>query len=202
MAESSGQYVAFDHTDLERRRKKLWNLADGVPLTLIGGIDLRALVVAGVLFLALLGGVMALAPVVPVLAFDVWSILGSLSIAALVYVLWPRRWRNGLTTEQNLLVAADYLFLQPRRIHGLAEDVEPDVVHWRVILWHPLHPRWYGKLAEARRARWSRLIRPYASAGDGAGDVDGAGDLAAAGSRTAAGGHGSAADRTDGRTLA
>jgi hypothetical protein len=198
VAESSGQYVAFDHTDLERRRKKLWNLADGVPLTLIGGIDLRALVVAGVLFLGLLGLVMALAPAVPVLAFDVWSILGSLSIAALVYVLWPRRWRNGLTTEQNLLVAADYLFLQPRRIHGLAEDVEPDLVHWRVILWHPLHPRWHRKLAEARGARQARLIRPYASSGDVglAGDRDPAGGLGVAGGRHAAG------NRADGRPLA
>lgn len=163
MSETSGQYVAFDHTDLERRRKKLWNLADGVPLTMIGGIDLRALVVAGVVFLGLLGAVSALAPVVPLLSFNPWTILGCLVIAAFLYVMWPRRWRNGLTTEQNLLVAADYLFLQPRRIHGLAEDVEPEVVHWRVILWHPVHPRWHKKLAAARQRRAGRLIRPYAS---------------------------------------
>ncbi|HEY8456245.1 MAG TPA: hypothetical protein VIL34_11660 [Actinopolymorphaceae bacterium] len=155
-------YVAFDHTDLERRRKKLWNLAEGVPLTLVGGVDLRALVVAGVVFLGLLGLVMLVAPVVPFLAFDIWTILGCLGLAIVLYVLWPRRWSNGLTTEQNLLVAADYLFLQPRRIHGLAADIEPDVVCWRVILWHPLHPRWHRKLQAARATRSARLIRSYA----------------------------------------
>ncbi|WP_020574974.1 PrgI family protein [Actinopolymorpha alba] len=159
MAEPSGRYVAFDHTDLERRRKKLWNLAEGVPLTIIGGIDLRALVIAGVVFLGLLGGVMAAAPVLPAIALNLWTILGCLTIAIAIYSLWPRRWRNGLTTEQNLLVAADYLFLQPRRIHGLAADVEPEMVHWRVILWHPVHPRWHRALAEARAGRADRLIR-------------------------------------------
>jgi hypothetical protein len=167
VSETSGQYVAFDHTDLERRRKKLWNLADGVPLTVIGGIDLRALVIAGLVFLGLLGAVMALAPVVPFVALDLWSILVCTAIAAAFYIVWPRRWRNGLTTEQNLMVAADYLFLQPRRIHGLAEDVEPDVVHWRVILWRPLHPRWHRKLAAARARRADALVRPYDSGGVG-----------------------------------
>ena len=162
MADPSGQYVAFDHTDLERRRKKLWNLADGVPLTIVGGIDLRALVVAGVAFLGLLGAVMALAPLVPAVTLNLWWILGCLGIAAFLYVVWPRRWRNGLTTEQNLLVAADYLFLQPRRIHGLAEDVEPEVVHWRVILWRPVRPKWHRALDAARDRRADRLIRPYA----------------------------------------
>jgi hypothetical protein len=157
---SDGQYVAFDYTDLERRRKKLWNLADGVPLTIIGGIDLRALVVAGSVFLGLLGLVLALSPVLPVVEFDLWSILASLGIAVTLYITWPRRWRNGLTTEQNLLVAADYLFLQPRRIHGLAADVEPDVVRWRVILWRPVHPRWYDELSAARDVRAGRLVRP------------------------------------------
>lgn len=155
-----GQYVAFDHTDLERRRKKLWNLADGVPLTIVGGIDLRALVVASSVFLGLLGLVMALSPILPLVELNAWSILGCLGLAVALYVTWPRRWRNGLTTEQNLLVAADYLFLQPRRIHGLAADVEPDVVHWRVILWRPVHPRWYRDLAAARDARADRLVRP------------------------------------------
>ncbi|MGW0231319.1 PrgI family protein [Actinopolymorpha singaporensis] len=160
MADPPGQYVAYDHTDLERRRKKLWNLAEGVPLTILGGIDLRALVTGGIAFLGLLGGVMLAAPVVPGLALNVWTILGCLAIAVTLYVLWPRRWRNGLTTEQNILVAVDYLFLQPRRIHGLAEDVEPEIVHWRVILWRPVHPRWYHALARARAERAERLLRP------------------------------------------
>jgi hypothetical protein len=160
MADQQGQYIAYDHTDLERRRKKLWNLADGVPLTVLGGIDLRALVMAAVSFLGLLGLAMLLSPVLPAISLNLWTILVCLSISVGLYVLWPRRWRNGLTTEQNILVAADYLFLQPRRIHGLAEDVEPEVVHWRVILWKPLHPRWHDALAEARSRRSGRLLRP------------------------------------------
>ena len=170
MSDTNGQYVAFDHTDLERRRKKLWNLADGVPLTVIGGIDLRALVIAALAFLGLLGAVTALAPVIPFVALDLWSILGCTAVAVVLYVVWPRRWRNGLTTEQNLLVAADYLFLQPRRIHGLAEDVEPDVVHWRVILWRPVHPRWHRKLAAARDKRASgSSVRTTRVSSDGIG---------------------------------
>lgn len=156
MADPVQQFTAFDHTDLERRRKKLWNLAEGVPLTIVGGIDLRALVVAGLVLLALLGLTVLLAPL-PGIEFGLWSILVCLAIAVGFYVLWPRRWRNGLTTEQNLLVAADYLFLQPRRIHGLAKDVEPDMVHWRIIFWNPRGRRWRLALANARTKR--RLLR-------------------------------------------
>lgn len=156
MADPVQQFTAFDHTDLERRRKKLWNLAEGVPLTIVGGIDLRALVVAAVTLLAFLGLTLLLAPV-PIVGFGVWSILFCLAISVVVYILWPRRWRNGLTTEQNLLVAADFLFLQPRRIHGLAADVEPDMVHWQVIFWQPRGRRWRLALANARTKR--RLIR-------------------------------------------
>lgn len=151
-AERPPQYAAFDHTDLERRRKKLWNLADGVPLTVIGGLDLRALVVAMVVFLGSMAIVFTLAPL-PFIALNLWSILGCLVMSITFYALWPRRWRNGLTTEQNLLVAADYLFLQPRRIHGLAADVEPEAVHWRVILWQPYGPRWRASLSRARSRR-------------------------------------------------
>jgi hypothetical protein len=156
MADPVQQFTAFDHTDLERRRKKLWNLADGVPLTIIGGIDLRALVVAAMSFMAFLGITVLLTPL-PVIEFGLWTTLVSLALAVLIYVLWPRRWRNGLTTEQNLLVAADFLFLQPRRIHGLAPDVEPDVVHWQAIFWHPVGRRWRLGLANARAKR--QLIR-------------------------------------------
>ena len=150
--EPSGPYTAFDHTDLERRRKKLWNLADGVPLTIIGGIDLRAFVIATVTFLGLLGLAILLSPL-PIIEFGLWPILVCLGLAVGMYVIWPRRWRNGLTTEQNLLVVADFLFLQPRRIHGLAADIEPDLVHWRVIMWHPTGRRWRLALAHARSRR-------------------------------------------------
>ncbi|MBM7784480.1 hypothetical protein [Tenggerimyces flavus] len=156
MADPVQQFTAFDHTDLERRRKKLWNLAEGVPLTIVGGIDLRALVVAAVSLLALLGLLILLSPL-PLIEFGLWTILFCVALAVGIYLLWPRRWRNGLTTEQNLLVAADFLFLQPRRIHGLAADVEPDVVHWQVILWQPGGRRWRLGLANSRAKR--QLIR-------------------------------------------
>lgn len=156
MADPVQQFTAFDHTDLERRRKKLWNLAEGVPLTIVGGIDLRALVVAGLTLLALLGLTLVLSPL-PGIEFGIWPVLVCIALAVTMYIVWPRRWRNGLTTEQNLLVAADFLFLQPRRIHGLAADVEPDVVHWQVIFWHPVGRRWRRGLANARAKR--RLIR-------------------------------------------
>lgn len=151
MTSQPSKYAAFDHTDLERRRKKLWNLAEGIPLTMIGGIDLRALAVSGGVFLGLLA-LSASLPFVPFLGLNVWAVLVYLAIAVCMYVLWPRRWGNGMTTEQNLLVMADYLLLQPRRIHGLAADVEPDEICWRVIWWHPLDPRWHRELAAARRA--------------------------------------------------
>lgn len=145
-------YTAFDHTDLERRRKKLWNLAEGLPLTILGGIDLRALVIAGVLFVGLLSLLFVGQPA-PLIDFNLWSILTCLGLAVGTYLLWPRRWRNGMTTEQNLLVALDYLLLQPRRIHGLAADVEPEAVHWRVIFWNPRGRRWQHNLAKARAVR-------------------------------------------------
>lgn len=146
------QYTAFDHTDLERRRKKLWNLAEGLPLTILGGIDLRALVIAGLLFVGLLSLLLVGTPL-PLIDFNIWSILSCLAVSVGLYLLWPRRWRNGMTTEQNLLVALDYLLLQPRRIHGLAPDVEPEAVHWRVILWNPRGQRWQLALARARAGR-------------------------------------------------
>lgn len=149
------QYTAFDHTDLERRRKKLWNLAEGLPLTVLGGIDLRALVIAGLLFVGLLSLLLAGQPL-PLVDFNLWSILSCLAVSVGLYLLWPRRWRNGMTTEQNLLVALDYLLLQPRRIHGLAADIEPEAVHWRVILWNPRGRRWQLALARSRAARASR----------------------------------------------
>ena len=158
MADTPTQYTAFDHTELERRRKKLWNLADGVPLTIIGGLDLRSLVTAGALFLVLVAATAGLS-VLPFIELNPWVILLHLAVAGLVYYLWPRRWRNGMTTEQNLLVAVDYLLLQPRRIHGLAVDVEPEQVHWRVILWHPTGARWREDLALARQRR--ELWRPH-----------------------------------------
>lgn len=155
MADASGHdnYAAFDHTDLERRRKKLWNLADGIPLTILGGIDLRALVVAVFVFAGLLP--VALIAPLPTL----WTILGCVAIAIGAYVLWPHRWRNGLTTEQSLLVVLDFLFLQPRKVHGLAADVEPDIVHWRMILWHPCSAQWHAALAVARAER--TVYRPH-----------------------------------------
>lgn len=155
----STQYAAFDHTELERRRKKLWNIADGVPLTIIGGVDLRALVMAGGLFLGLVAATAVLAPL-PVVDLNAWVILVHLVIAGLAYYLWPRRWRNGMTTEQNLLVAADYLILQPRRIHGLAVDNEPEGLHWRVIFWHPVGERWREELALERSQREVRRPHP------------------------------------------
>lgn len=158
MADTPTQYTAFDHTELERRRKKLWNLAEGVPLTVIGGVDLRALVMAATLFLGLVAVTAGLSTL-PFFGLSPWVILVHLAIASLGYYLWPRRWRNGMTTEQNLLVAADYLLLQPRRIHGLAADVEPEQVHWEVILWHPNGLRWRERLAAGRQVR--RLVRPH-----------------------------------------
>lgn len=152
MAENNAHYTAFDHTDLERRRKKLWNIADGLPLTIIGGVDLRALVASSGVFLglaAITAGLMFL----PFVDLNAWVILGYFAVAVGVYWLWPRRWGNGLTSEQNLLVLVDYLVLQPRRIHGLAADVEPEQVHWRAILWDPVHPAWRRALAEARTGR-------------------------------------------------
>jgi hypothetical protein len=149
------QYAAFDHTDLERRRKKLWNLAEGLPLTFLGGIDLRALVIAGLLFVGSLFLLLA-GQGLPLVDFNLWSILSCLAVAVGLYLLWPRRWRNGMTTEQNLLVALDYILLQPRRIHGLAADVEPEAVHWRVILWNPRGRRWQLALARARAGRARR----------------------------------------------
>lgn len=155
--QDQGQYTAFDHTDLERRRKKLWNLADGIPLTIVGGIDLRALVIAIFVF----GALLPLTTFVPVVGFSVWSILGAGVVAIAAYVLWPHRWRNGLTTEQSLLVVMDFMFLQPRRVHGLAADVEPEVVHWRVIFWNPTGMAWRLALARARLRRRSRLLRRH-----------------------------------------
>jgi hypothetical protein len=152
VTEHTSQYVAFDHTELERRRKKLWNIADGVPLTIVGGIDLRALVMAAGFFLGLVAITAGLSPL-PVIDLHLWVIVVHLGLAALAYYLWPRRWRNGMTTEQNLLVAADYILLQPRRIHGLAADKEPEQLHWRVILWHPVGERWREELAIARSER-------------------------------------------------
>ncbi|GAB3404987.1 hypothetical protein [Flindersiella endophytica] len=151
-SQQQSHYTAFDHTDLERRRKKLWNLAEGLPLTILGGIDLRALVIAGLLFVGLLS-LLFVGQSAPLIDFNLWSILICLGLAVGTYLLWPRRWRNGMTTEQNLLVALDYLLLQPRRIHGLAADVEPEAVHWRVILWHPRGQRWQHSLAKARATR-------------------------------------------------
>lgn len=151
------QYTAFDHTDLERRRKKLWNLADGIPLTVLGGIDLRALVMAIFVF----AGSLLIATLLPVVAFSIWMILACAGLAVAGYVLWPHRWRNGLTTEQALLVLVDFIFLQPRRVHGLAADVEPEVVHWRAILWRPVGLTWRRKLARARRLRANRLLRAH-----------------------------------------
>lgn len=155
------KYAAFDHTDLERRRKKLWNLAEGIPLTMVGGIDLKALVISGAVFLGLVALTVSLT-FVPFVGLSLWSVLAYLAVAVAVYLLWPRRWGNGMTTEQNILVAADYLILQPRRIHGLAADVEPDEIHWRVIWWQPLDPRWYDELA---RARPTPLRREQAAGG-------------------------------------
>lgn len=156
MADTSGQgsYAAFDHTDLERRRKKLWNLADGIPLTILGGIDLRALVIAVFVF----AGLLPLGLLVPIP--PLWAILACVGVAVGVYILWPHRWRSGLTTEQALLVVLDFLFLQPRKVHGLAADVEPDVVHWRVILWHPRSRKWRAALAVARSRRTLRRPHP------------------------------------------
>lgn len=151
------QYTAFDHTDLERRRKKLWNLADGIPLTVVGGVDLRALVMAIFVF----AGSLLITTLIPVVPFSIWTILACAAIGVAAYVLWPHRWRNGLTTEQALLVLVDFMFLQPRRVHGLAADVEPEVVHWRVILWHPSGEAWRRKLARARRLRAARLLRAH-----------------------------------------
>ena len=158
MADPPGQYVAYDHTDLERRRKKLWNLADGVPLTILGGIGLRALVTGGIAFLGLLGGVMLAAPVCG-LALNVWTILGCLAIAVTLYVLGgDGGQRPDHRTEHpgrgRLPLPAAAPHPRARRGRGAGDRALAG------LLWRPVHPRWHQALAQARAERSERLLRP------------------------------------------
>ncbi|MFE9257593.1 hypothetical protein [Streptomyces sp. NPDC006879] len=142
--------VAYDHTDLLNRPKRIWNWGN-IPLPGLLLPALGAAVGFGVLWLVVL---LSLSALLPFLGISMLTSPLYLGPPFAVYFVWGRPLPSALTLSQQLVVWADYR-LQPKRLQGLAADREPEQIHWQVILWQPGSPRWRQRydsaLAEAAR---------------------------------------------------
>lgn len=129
--------VAYDHTDLLNRPKRIWNWGN-IPLP---GLLLPALGAAfgfGVVWIVAL---LSLSAFVPFLGLSILTSPLYLGPPVAVYFVWGRPLPSALTLSQQVVVWADY-WVQPKRLQGLAADREPEELHWQVILWQPDAPRW------------------------------------------------------------
>ncbi|MGX2993624.1 hypothetical protein JNUCC64_04895 [Streptomyces sp. JNUCC 64] len=144
--------VAYDHTDLLNRPKRIWNWGN-IPLP---GLLLPALGAAfgfGLVWLVVLLSVSAF---LPFLGLSMLTSVLYLGPPVAVYFVWGRPLPSALTLSQQLVVWVDYWF-QPKRLQGLAADREPDELRWQVILWEPGSPRW--------RQRYERALDEAARTG-------------------------------------
>ncbi|WP_411084030.1 hypothetical protein [Streptomyces sp. cmx-18-6] len=129
--------VAYDHTDLLNRPKRIWNWGN-IPLP---GLLLPALGAAFGFGVVWLVAMLSVSAFVPFLSLSMMTSILYLGPPVAVYFVWGRPLPSALTLSQQLVVWADY-WLQPKRLQGLAADREPDELHWQVILWQPGSPRW------------------------------------------------------------
>ncbi|MEV7541338.1 hypothetical protein [Streptomyces sp. NPDC089915] len=132
--------VAYDHTDLLNRPKRIWNWGN-IPLP---GLLLPALGAAfgfGVLWLVLL---LTLSAFLPFLGLSLITSVLYLGPPVGVYFVWGRPLPSALTLSQQVVVWADY-WAQPKRLQGLGADREPEELHWQVILWQPQARRWHKR---------------------------------------------------------
>ncbi|WP_234330857.1 hypothetical protein [Streptomyces sp. NRRL F-4474] len=149
--------VAYDHTDLLNRPKRIWNWGN-IPLP---GLLLPALGAAfafGVLWIVVLLSVSAF---VPFLGLSLITSVLYLGPPVGVYFVWGRPLPSALTLSQQVVVWADY-WVQPKRLQGLAADREPEELHWQVILWQPQARRWH-KRYDAALATAARDGSSYAA---------------------------------------
>lgn len=136
--------VAYDHTDLLNRPKRIWNWGN-IPLP---GLLLPALGAAfgfGVVWMVVL---LSLSAFLPFLGMSVLTSVLYLGPPVGVYFVWGRPLPSALTLSQQLVVWADYWW-QPKRLQGLAADREPEELHWQVILWQPGSRRWQQSYEQA-----------------------------------------------------
>ncbi|MEC4018249.1 hypothetical protein [Streptomyces sp. H27-D2] len=143
--------VAYDHTDLLNRPKRIWNWGN-IPLP---GLLLPALGAAFGFGLLWLVALLSLSAFLPFLGMSMWTSIFYIGPPFAVYFVWGRPLPSALTLSQQLVVWADYWF-QPKRLQGLAADREPEELHWQVILWQPGSPRWHSRYDAARRAAAER----------------------------------------------
>ncbi|WP_051872180.1 hypothetical protein [Streptomyces sclerotialus] len=143
--------VAYDHTDLLNRPKKIWNWGN-IPLPGLLLPALGASLAFGVLWFVLL---LSLSAALPFLGFGVVTSILYFGPPIAVYFVWGRPLPSALTLSQELVVWVDY-WLQPKRLQGLSADREPEEMHWQVILWNPGSARWQSRYAAARAAASAR----------------------------------------------
>ncbi|MFD8934633.1 hypothetical protein ACFV0R_05150 [Streptomyces sp. NPDC059578] len=145
--EAPAPLVAYDHTDLENRPKRIWNWGN-IPLP---GLLLPALGAAfgfGLFWLVLL---FTTSTFLPFLSLSMLTAVFYFGPPLAVYFVWGRPLPSALTLSQQLVVWTDW-WLQPKRLQGLAADQEPEELHWQVILWKPGAPRWHARYDAARQA--------------------------------------------------
>ncbi|WP_060904953.1 hypothetical protein [Streptomyces scabiei] len=143
--------VAYDHTDLVNRPKRIWNWGN-IPLP---GLLLPALGAAfgfGLVWLIIL---FTLSAFLPFLGMSMLTSVLYFGPPFAVYFVWGRPLPSALTLSQQLVVWTDWWF-QPKRLQGLSADQEPEELHWQVILWNPGAPRWQARYDDARRAAAER----------------------------------------------
>ncbi|MCY0922766.1 MULTISPECIES: hypothetical protein [unclassified Streptomyces] len=139
--------VAYDHTDLLNRPKRIWNWGN-IPLP---GLLLPALGAAFGFAIVWLVTLLSLSAFLPFLGISVVTSVLYIGPPVGVYFVWGRPLPSALTLSQQVVVWADFWF-QPKRLQGMAADREPEEMRWQVILWQPGSPRWQRQYEEALAA--------------------------------------------------
>lgn len=134
------QIVAYTHTGLRDRPKRLWTFGDiPLPGVSIPGLGAGVVVFLAVIVLSTLVQQFTGGPVVLV-----GAVLGLVAGWG-AYAAWGADVSDLGGTLTSLTFWLDYRFRQPRVIVGAGADTEPAHLHWQAILWEPTDPGWIAR---------------------------------------------------------
>ena len=127
-----------DYTRLFTYQSRQFTAGD-LSLKAINGVQWNAALPAAVIAAAV---TVVTAAGLWIVGFSPWWSALLLPVPALVvYVRMAKDRAGGLIESENLRLAWNYRYSQPREVLGLAENTEPTDFAWDVIFWLPVtHP--------------------------------------------------------------
>lgn len=143
MADEEETPTAYCHTTLRDRPKLMWTFWEfSLPGVNMPGVVAGTVVIIAV---ALLGVGVDIVTGVDFLMYLLLFVGVTLGIGT--YAFWGRPLADRMRMTEYLTVWGDWIG-QPKNLHGLGRDVEPEKLRWQVILWHPTDVGWLAAYDE------------------------------------------------------